>query len=100
MTPQSLTDQCETRITEMVFCDDQEVFMKWLKSMVAEAEVDNEGTVYFTNNLGNRGGFMFNSDPTTKAAMIGFAIAGQYWTKAFPTLLDKISVTWKKQKRK
>ena len=86
----------ESRLTEMVFEKDINVFNNWFKLMVKECGFDNDGVITFTNHQGQSGGFNFNSDPITKAAMIGFAISGIYWTKCFPGLLKKVNQKWKK----
>lgn len=92
--------QCEDRIVEMVFCEDKQVFTNWLKNLVQELEIDEDGVILFTSYGGNRGGLMFCSDPVTKAAMVGFAITGGTWPRVFPELLNKLNKQWGKQSKK
>jgi hypothetical protein len=92
----NLTERLENRLTEMIFENDINVFNNWFKLMVKKSEFDSDNVITFINHQGQSGGFDFNSDPVTKAAMIGFAISGIYWTKAFPGLLKKVNQKWKK----
>lgn len=88
----------EDKIVQMTFEPDSETFIKWFRVMVGNATIEDDIVVYETLD-GRRGGFDFRSDPSTKAVMIAFAIAGMQWTSFFPGLMGKVNKEWKKRKK-
>ena len=88
----------ENKIVQMTFEPDPETFIKWFRVMAGTATIEDDIVVYETLD-GRRGGFDFRSDPSTKAVMIAFAIAGMQWTSFFPGLMGKVNKEWKKRKK-
>lgn len=87
----------EDKIVQMTFDPNPETFINWFRVMVGNATIEDDIVVYETLD-NRRGGFDFRCDPSTKAVMIAFAIAGMFWTQIFPGLMGKVNKTWKKQK--
>ncbi len=46
-----------------------------------------------------RVGFQPNIDPVGKAAQIGQAMSGIFWTKIFPNLISEVSKEWNKRQK-
>lgn len=88
----------EDKIVQMAFEPNPETFINWFRVMVGTATIEDNTVIYETLD-GRRGGFDFRSDPSTKAVMIAFAIAGMQWTSFFPGLMGKVNKEWKKRKK-
>jgi hypothetical protein len=96
-----MNDQMEDRILEMVFCPDKKTFVDWLSKVIRGQVFCENDVIYFRNkDIKLNGGFLFQSDYTTKAVSIAFAIAGIQWPFLFPTLLEKVNKQWKSNKSK
>lgn len=89
------------RIAEMVFEPDPTKFVKWL-TLISNAKVICEDDTIFIEPLnGVNHGFLFDSDPITKAVMIASAITSpSMWTRAFPSLLTEVNKLWKIKTKK
>lgn len=89
------------RIAQMVFEPDPDKLVKWLV-LVSNGKVTYEDDTIFIEPLnGINHGFLFNSDPITKAVMIASAITSPLmWTKAFPSLLTEVQKLWKTSTKK
>lgn len=72
--------KCEDRIVEMVFETDSTRFIQWLDLILEKAEISDDVVSYQTTD-NRRGGFDWRCDPTTKAVMVAFAIAGMQLMK-------------------
>lgn len=94
-TVKAIREIFEDKIVQMTFESNPETFINWFRVMVGNATIEDDIVVYETLD-DRRGGFDFRCDPSTKAVMIAFAIAGMIWTQIFPGLMAKINKTWKK----
>lgn len=89
------------RIAEMVFEPEPDKLIKWL-ILVSGGQVKYEDDTIFIEPLnGVNHGFLFNSDPITKAVMIASAITSPLmWSRAFPSLLNEVQKLWKINSKK
>jgi len=89
------------RITEMVFESNPDILVKWLKLMCQGDVFYDDGTIFIQPLNGVNHGFLFDSDPITKAVMIASAITSPLlWTRAFPSLLNQVQIQWKISNKK
>jgi hypothetical protein len=87
------------RLVEMTFALPDEV-AQWLARLGMAVDRSGTGVVRIRNPyLKITTAFVAGSDPTTRAACLGFAIAGSHWTCLFPHLLDMVNREWRSRRR-
>ena len=95
-----LCEEAENRIAEMVFTENKDIIVNWLSTIIRGKVYWENEVIYFCNeDINLTGGFLLQSDYTTKAVMLAFAIAGIHWPFLFPSLLEKVNEKWKKKSK-
>jgi len=90
----SLYTSLDDVLFNMVFATKEDL-VKYIRLLGIEAE--DQCSVIYCRRDGFVSGFHINTDPTTKAAMLGYIILGEQWTLIVPKLLKKVNDRWAEQ---